>query len=77
MKTKSIKARKPSALKMARITRGFTQRQVGDAIGIDPAYLSLLEAGKREPSHKTMKALARLYCDDITNLWPTLARKGG
>ena len=41
--------------------RGLTQRDVGAAVGIAGAYVSLVEAGKREPSISTLANLTALY----------------
>jgi transcriptional regulator with XRE-family HTH domain len=37
------------ALKRLREERGFTQRQLGDAAGINASTISQLELGQREP----------------------------
>ena len=45
-------------LRRTRLDRGLSQRAVAEAAGIDPSLLSRIEAGSREPSLKTMVALA-------------------
>lgn len=48
--------------------RGMSPRQLADAAGISPAYLSQIEGGQREGSLATLKALAaalRVGLDDL------------
>lgn len=41
--------------------RGMGQVEVGEAVGLNHATLSLYENGKRAPALATLVALARLY----------------
>ena len=46
-------------IKRARKKKGISQRALGKAIGMDPSYLCLLEAGTRKPSVGTIDKIAR------------------
>jgi DNA-binding XRE family transcriptional regulator len=48
-----------SALKLFREYRAISQKELGQAIGKKPAYISMLESGKREGSLPTIKAIAQ------------------
>lgn len=46
-----------SALKNARITSYLTQRQVADALGITPQFVSDIENGRRDLTEKYIELL--------------------
>lgn len=46
-------------IKALRDTAGQTQRELAVLAGISPSLLSLIEAGKREPSIKQLRDIAR------------------
>ena len=48
-------------IKEIRLKRGFTQTQVGDAIGVRPNVLSQYETGVRTPSRLAWYALSMFY----------------
>ncbi len=50
----------PDHLRQIRSTRGFSLREVATQIGVDPAYLSRVEAGKVRPSVNLLARLAAL-----------------
>ncbi len=57
-----------NALKVWRKHRGVTQRALAKAAGKSKSYICEIEAGKKSPSVKTLKALAKaLDCglDDL------------
>lgn len=57
-----------SALPLWRKYRKMTQEELAAAVGVKREYISMLEAGKREGTPRTMKAIAKvLKCqvDDI------------
>jgi transcriptional regulator with XRE-family HTH domain len=37
-------------IRTARLARSWTLRQLGDAVGVTPAYIADIEAGRRQPS---------------------------
>lgn len=45
-------------IKHFRITAGMTLEQLGDAVGVVPSQLSLIENGKREPKLSLLNAIA-------------------
>ena len=47
-------------LRELREARGMTQRSVADGIGVQPSTVALLELGLRNPSMRTLIALADL-----------------
>ena len=52
-----------STIAKAREMRGLNQAELARAVGVDPAYLSRLEAGKKNPTIKNFyKFLAALNC---------------
>jgi len=57
-----------SRLKELRIEQKLKQEQVATAAGIERAYYSMLETGKRTPSIKTAKALANVLGCSIDEL---------
>lgn len=50
-----------SNLKRIRLTRGLTQQQVADTLGITKATYSGYETGRREPDVFKIKELAKLF----------------
>lgn len=48
-------------LKQARVKRGLTQTQAGDAVGISYGTLSGYERDYRNPDHETLLKLSELY----------------
>lgn len=48
------------AVRVARACRGLSQRELGEAAGLKPSYISMLESGRREnPSALTMDRISR------------------
>jgi transcriptional regulator with XRE-family HTH domain len=47
------------AVRTARAARGLSQKQLAELSGLDPSYVSLLEAGKRNPSVSIVESIAR------------------
>lgn len=47
-------------LKAARLAKGYSQREVGDALGVEQPTIQRWEAGKRSPSVEEVDALSRL-----------------
>lgn len=45
-------------LKEIRESKGLTQTELAERVGITPPAISLLEAGKKQPSFDTLKHLA-------------------
>lgn len=57
-----------SPIRVYRDHRGLTQKQLADAAGINPVYLSQIETGKRTGSAKTLASIAgalRVEVDDL------------
>ena len=66
----------PMRLKAARKAAGYTQQQLGMALGMDPntasARMNQYERGKHTPDYQTMQRLGKVlgvptayfYCDD-------------
>ena len=53
--------------RLLRIARDLRVKDVADAMGVTPAYISAIEAGKREPSIKLIPAYAKaLQVDENT-----------
>jgi transcriptional regulator with XRE-family HTH domain len=48
----------PRAIKTCRMARGISQQELAQRIEISPSYLSLLEAGKKDPSVPMLRDLA-------------------
>jgi transcriptional regulator with XRE-family HTH domain len=48
-------------LKLARLQRGYNQRQAAARMGVTQAYFSMLENGKRTPSLELARKLMRMY----------------
>lgn len=53
--------------RLLRIARDLRVKDVADSMGVTPAYISAIEAGKREPSTKLIPAYAKaLQVDENT-----------
>lgn len=53
--------------RLLRIARDLRVKDVADAMNVTPAYISAIEAGKREPSTKLIPAYAKaLQVDENT-----------
>jgi transcriptional regulator with XRE-family HTH domain len=64
-------------LKAARTAAKLTQAQLAEAVGVDPATISLLERGKRQRrgvSHAIAVSLAAVLRVDVNELFPALRR---
>lgn len=48
-------------IRQERISRGWTQEQVANAANITPEALSMIEAGKRNPSYPVLVKLENLF----------------
>ena len=46
------------AIRILRAARGLNKTEMADAAGCDASYLSLIEAGKREPKLSTLRQIA-------------------
>jgi transcriptional regulator with XRE-family HTH domain len=49
-------------LKILRQQYGMTQRQLADELGISSSAIGMYEQGRREPDHKTLLNICRLFC---------------
>lgn len=47
------------AIRICRAARGLSQTDLASQLDLSPSYLSLLEAGKRHPSLKTLERVSR------------------
>ncbi len=52
-------------LKQARLDAGLTQRQLGDACGIDSANIRKYETNRQNPKHETLEKIAAALGVDI------------
>jgi len=50
-------------LKELRAERGITQEILAETVGVEPAFIGMIEIGKRAPSFKTLQKIAE--CLDI------------
>ena len=57
-----------SPVRVYRDHRGLTQKQLADAAGINPVYLSQIETGKRTGSAKTLASIASALDVEIDDL---------
>ena len=48
-------------LKALRKKRNLTQQELGAALGVSASTIGMYEQGRREPDHKTLTALCRLF----------------
>ena len=55
-------------IRVYRDHRGLTQKQLADAAGINPVYLSQIETGKRTGSTKTLVSLAHALDVEVDDL---------
>lgn len=46
-------------IRTMREAAGLSQRELGERLGVDPTYISHLEAGRRDPSLGLLRRLAR------------------
>jgi len=46
-------------IKRLRTETGLSQRELAEAAGLTPSFLSLIESGEREPSLATIRSLAK------------------
>jgi transcriptional regulator with XRE-family HTH domain len=46
------------AIKIARNTRGLTQKDLADRVGITSSYISRMEAGERKPTTETLETIS-------------------
>jgi|SRR5579862_8760075 transcriptional regulator with XRE-family HTH domain len=49
-----------SAIKLMRTAAGFKQKDVASKLAVTSNYISLIEAGKREPSVALLRGLAKI-----------------
>ena len=47
------------AIRICRAARGLSQTDLAGQLDLSPSYLSLLEAGKRQPSLRTLERVSR------------------
>lgn len=59
-----------SALSHLLRTSGMTHKALGDAVGVDPSYISRVVSGERVPSWKVTRRLAREFEADVETLRP-------
>lgn len=57
-------------IKAARQARKLTQKQVGEALGINDRHVQAWEAGRRNPGPKYLTSLAEVLGLEITDLLP-------
>lgn len=48
-------------IRKLRKEKGYTMKQLGEAIGVAESTVSLYENGKREPDNETLKKLADIF----------------
>lgn len=48
-----------SRIRARREARRLTQRELAQAVALDPAYISLIETGRRTPSVEKLNAIAK------------------
>ena len=48
-----------ATIRVCRVARGFSQKELAEMSGLTSSHLSLIEAGKRNPSAQTTERLAR------------------
>jgi transcriptional regulator with XRE-family HTH domain len=56
------------ALRRLRESRGMTQRELADAVGLDPATISRIETADRDPKAVTVARIAQQLELDIGDL---------
>ena len=57
-------------IKAARQARKLTQKQVGEALGINDRHVQAWEAGRRNPGPKHLAKLAKVLGLEIADLLP-------
>lgn len=57
-------------IRAARHRRGLSQKQVGDALGINDRHVQAWEAGRRNPGPKHLAKLAEVLGLELTDLLP-------
>jgi len=57
-------------IRAARHRRGLSQKQVGDALGINDRHVQAWEAGRRNPGPKHLAKLADVLGLDVLDLLP-------
>lgn len=57
-------------IKRIRKSRGYTQKQVADALGITRSYVAQIETNRRRPNTPTLICLSDFLCVPITRLDP-------
>ena len=57
-------------IKAARQARKLTQKQVGEALGINDRHVQAWEAGRRNPGPKHLAKLAEVLGLDVRDLLP-------
>mgnify|MGYP003452706443 CR=1 FL=1 len=57
-------------IRAARHRRGLSQKQVGDALGINDRHVQAWEAGRRNPGPKHLAKLAEVLGLDVRDLLP-------
>ena len=55
-------------MRALRIANGWTQKYVGDMVGLTPEAVLLIETGQRDPSYKISKKLIALFGEEHKNL---------
>lgn len=65
-----LPASPPGPLRLARVTRGISQRQLARAVGVDPTALSHIEAGRRRPEAATRRQIAEALGVEENELFP-------
>jgi len=53
------------ALRKARVSRGWTQRELGSRLGLPQAHISGIESGKVVPRYDTLLELVRVLGSDL------------
>lgn len=57
-------------IKTARLQRRLTQKQVGEALGINDRHVQAWEAGRRNPGPKHLAKLSEVLGLDVRDLLP-------
>lgn len=56
-------------IKLSRIEKGYTQKQLGELIGVKSVTIRSYENGTREPKIKTMKKLSEILEKSVQELF--------
>ena len=62
----------PDSIKNRRRARKWSLRQLGEALGITPAYVADLEAGRRQPSVELKKRISTILDISLDEREPML-----